>query len=105
MKDIHLGTIKPLAEPRPADKPGRKEQTGQARGGQQDFARTLESVTARLDHAKAQGTVPTPEEVTPSSIREQVNTLNKQYDEVMSARQSLAQLYHSMKAAKAEDKG
>jgi flagellar hook-basal body complex protein FliE len=98
MKDLKIGTVNPVAEPRTTQKPGRKEPASGA-----NFNKTLEDALAHLNEAtKTSGA--SAGKMDTSSIKAEITTHQVKFDEVMKAQQMISKLYHNIQSQKPEDR-
>jgi hypothetical protein len=98
MKDVKITNIQPVAEPKGAQKPGRKEKTA---GPSFDDALSdsLKNTVARLNDLNAQiqkepaGKV---SEADSASMKEEINAARENFDQMMLQKQNLARLYQRL---------
>lgn len=90
MKDVKLQTVRPVAEPRPGEKPARKEKAAGT-----SFNDTLKDTVARMNELKAQaeGTLKGGDH----TIKEEIDAAREMYDRMMLEKKNLSQLYHRIK--------
>jgi len=97
MKDINIGTIRPLAEPRSGEKPARKEQVGG-----QNFSQTLEKAVMQANEIARQSAVgPTGADAT--GIQKDYSAAKQQFDTLMRVEQQLRQLHRTITAKPTQD--
>ncbi len=97
MKEINLGNVKPVVEPRTTDRPSRK-----APAGSQQFSKALESAVSQMNEV-AQSTGVKATRVNADSIREEYSAENERYAKLMQAGENLRQL-HELLSQKPQDK-
>ncbi len=89
MKDIKIQNVRPIADPKAADKTGRKEKVvGQS------FNETLNTTVANLNDLNSQ--IPGKAGVTgadSASIKEEISNAKEAFDKMMLEKQNLFQLY------------
>ena len=87
MKNINIGNIRPIAEPRPAEKPSRK---GPASG--LSFSETLETAVSQMNKATRTSGVDA-QRIDTHSIQQEYTAANEQYVQLMRAKENLNQLH------------
>ncbi len=97
MKEINLGNVKPVVEPRITDRPSRK-----VPAGSQQFSKALESAVSQMNEV-AQSTGVKATRVNADSIREEYSAENERYAKLMQAGENLRQL-HELLSQKPQDK-
>ena len=97
MKDIKIGTIRPLAEPRSSDKPARKDQVGGP-----DFSRALERAVTQMNEIARQSAV-APTGGDASAIQQQYSAAKQQFDTLMRLEQQLRQLHQNLTGKPTQD--
>jgi len=97
MKDVKIGNVRPIAEPRSTEKPARK---GPVTG--QSFSQTLEKAVTQMnevtrDHAA------TPAGADTSSIQAEYSAAKRQFDTLMRVEQQLRQLHQNITRKATQD--
>ena len=96
MKEINLGNVKPVVEPRTTDRPSRK-----APAGSQQFSKALESAVSQMNEV-AQSTGVKATRVNADSIRDEYSAENERFAKLMQVEENLRQL-HRMVTQKSQD--
>ena len=99
MKDIKIGTLRPIAEPRTPDKAGRKEPVSG-----QSFSQTLERAVTQMNEVARQSATPTAGGDA-TSIQADYSAAKKQFDTLMRVEQQLRQLHQNITRKPTQDKG
>ena len=99
VKDIKLANVRPIAEPRPAEKPGQKEPVSG-----QSFSQTLEKAVTQMNEVARQSTTPAAGGDA-SSIQAEYSAAKKQFDTMMRVEQQLRQLHQNITRKPTQDKG
>ncbi len=93
MKDTKIQNVRPIAEPRPAGKTGRKEKVAG-----KSFHETLNTTISRMNDLKHQADASlNVKEAKAASIKEEINSAKDIYDKMMREKQNLSQLYYRIK--------
>jgi len=99
VKDIKLGNVRPIAEPRTPDKAGRKQPVSG-----QSFSQTLEKAVTQMNEVSRQSTTPAAGGDA-TSIQAEVSAAKKQFDTLMRVEQQLRQLHQNITRKPTQDKG
>ena len=98
MTDNKIGpNIRPIAEPRPSDRPSRKHPAAS-----KDFATLLENAKSELQSLQSQPPDKAASDAT--TIQAQYDVEKQNYDAVMRARQQISQAYLDIKNKPTPDK-
>ena len=93
MDEIKLQNIRPVGGQRPAERQAPKEPTAE-----RPFEQTLASEVARMDSVQKNLTGPAETEgaAKAASIKEEIRTANKMFEDLLKSKQVLSQLYHNI---------
>lgn len=98
MKDVNVGNIRPIAEPRAGEKPARK-----APVSGQSFSQTLEHAVTQMNEVTRQSAA-TPSKGDASSIQADYSVAKQQFDTLMRVEQQLRQLHQNITGKPTQDK-
>lgn len=91
VKDIKIQNISPVADPKGAQKAGRKEKVAG-----QSFSDTLNSTVANLNDLNEQipaGAAQSATDASSATIQQEINNAKDSFDRMMAEKQNLFQLY------------
>lgn len=95
MKDIKIGTIKPVGEPRARQEPPRKE-----RSAESAFDREFRSALDKTNQVQTRSTEPAPGKMDSEAVIQQAQAENEKFKTAMEAKMALENLYKSINTNK-----
>jgi hypothetical protein len=99
MTDTKIGpTVRPVAEPRPAEKPARKEPVAG-----QSFSQTLEKAVTQMNEVTRERAAAAPASADSSSIQAEYTAAKRQFDTLMRVEQQLRQLHQNVTRKATQD--
>jgi flagellar hook-basal body complex protein FliE len=99
MKDIKIGNVRPIAEPRAPEKSGRKEPVSG-----QSFSQTLERAVTQMNEVTRQSATPAAG-ADATAIQAEYSAAKQQFDTLMRVEQQLRQLHQNITRKPTQDKG
>jgi hypothetical protein len=97
MKDIHIGNIRPIAEPRSTQKPAQKEPVAG-----QSFSQTLEKAVTQMNEVSSRSAPAGGGDA--SSIQAEYSAAKQQFDTLMRVEQQLRELHQNITRKPTQDK-